>query len=170
VKALLFVYTHENRIHGQELDMKTTINMRRDSLKALATVAQSRGISRSKMAIILLKKEMAGVTDPGCIGTLVRYQKRARPEEWHKFHVRFRPDEYEYFQDLRRLCKFSISYILQRAIKKHISKNRGQDTGDNYLFTNYLIIKDIIDNITCWKFYWGIPPGIEKILKNKHPA
>jgi len=139
-------------------------------LKALASCARSRNISRSQMAIILLKMEMTGISTSECLGTLVRYQKRAKPGDWHKFHIRFRPDEYEYVQDLRRLSKFSISNILQRAIKKYLSKKINYTRGDNYPYTNYLIIKDIVNNIICWKFYWGYPPGIEKILKNKHPA
>lgn len=150
--------------------MKTTINMHRDSLKTLAAAAASRGISRSAMAIILLKKEMSGFTGPGDIGTLVRYQKRAKTGDWHKFHIRYRPDEYEYFQDMRRLGKFSVSYILQRAIKKYILQKRRQDNSDNYPLKNYLIIKDVIDDIVCWTLYWGFPRNIEKIIENKHPG
>ena len=36
--------------------MKTTLNIRKVLLEALASAAESRGISRSAMAIILLKK------------------------------------------------------------------------------------------------------------------
>jgi hypothetical protein len=150
--------------------MKTTINMKKDVLQALTKYAQSRGISRTKMAIILLKKEMSEISTRECMGTLVRYQKRARPGDWQKFHIRFRPDEYEYVQDLRRLSKFSVAYILQRAINKYMSNERNYNEGDNYPYTNYLIIKDIVNNIICWKYYWGYPIGIEKILHNKHPT
>jgi hypothetical protein len=150
--------------------MKTTININKDSFQALALCAQSRGISQSRLAILLLKKELSGISVNGCFGSLVKYQKQARPGDWHKFHICYRPDEYEYFQDMRRLSKFSVSYLLQRAIKKYLLKKTNQDKGDNYPFKNYMIIKDIVNNIICWKHYWGYPPGIEEILNNKHPA
>ena len=150
--------------------MKTTLNLHKTLLAALATAAASRGISRSAMAVILLRKELAGFKGPGYPGTLVRYQERAGADEWHTFHIRFRPDEYEYFHDMRRLGKFSVSYFLQRAIKKYILQKRKTNIGDNYHYKNYMIIRGTVDNIICWQLYWGYPRGIEKILRNKHPA
>ena len=134
--------------------MKTTLNIRKVLLEALASAAESRGISRSAMAIILLKKEMSDFGGPEFPGTLIRYQERANCDDWHTFHIRYRPDEYEYFQDMRRLGKFSVSYFLQRAIKKYILQKKNNKNGDNYLFKNHVIIKDIVDNIICWKVYW----------------
>jgi hypothetical protein len=160
----MFVYTMKSINHDWELDMKTTINIRKETLNTLTEFAKSNGMSRSELIALLLKKVMGSISNPGRFGTLVRYQKRARPADWHKFHVRFRPDDYEYFLDLRRLVKMSVSCILQYAVEKYLPTLYENKSGDNYLYTNYVLSKEIIQDVICWRLMWGYPPAIGKIL------
>ena len=146
--------------------METTLNIRTDISEKITLAARSRDISRSEMIVILIKKVMDDISNPGRIGKLVQYQDRRDPDEWHTFHLYVREDDYEYFLDLRKLLKMSVSLILAYAVEKFLDKLMKRNITDNNRFRNYVIIKDVIDNIICWRFIWGFPPNIEKLIYN----
>ena len=90
---------------------------------------------------------------------------------WHKFHIVFRNDEYEYCLDMRKLFKMSLSRILAYAVVQYLSEiihkltTKSLDRkADNYLFKNYLMVQNMTNGVFCWHIYWGIPPEIEKIF------
>lgn len=145
--------------------MKTTLNIRNDILLKITRAARSKGVSRSDMIVLLIKKAMDDISDPVRIGTMVQYQQRSRPDDWHTFHVRLRMDEYEYLLDLRKLLKMSVSLILAYVVKKFLGEIMKSNLSDNYQYKNYIVIKELIENIPCWKFIWGYPPNIEKFIK-----
>jgi len=144
--------------------MVTTINIHIDIYRKINYAARTKGISRSKMIAILLKKMMDNVSDAGRIGMMVQYQKRSGKGGWHKFHLSVREDEYEYFLDLRRLLKMSVSLILSNAVETNLDAIIKRNVTDNNRYRNYTIIKDVINNIICWKLIWGFPYQIEKFL------
>jgi len=144
--------------------METTLNIHSDILKRIDTAAKTKGISCSEMIVVLLKKVMNDNGNPPCIGRLVRYQERCKPEHWQVFHVQLRSDEYEYFLDLRKLLKMSVSLILAYAVNKFLGKKIRSCNTDNYQYENYVIMKEYINSIICWKFMWGYPSEIGKHL------
>ncbi len=108
---------------------------------------------------------MDNIPNSGSIGRLVQYQERRNQVEWQTVHVYFREDDYEYFLDLKKLLKMSVSLILAFAVEKYLDKLiRGAIT-DNNRYRNYLIIKEVIDNLICWRFIWGFPANLEKVLQ-----
>ncbi len=143
--------------------METTLYIGVDVLNKISVAAQKFGISRSEMIIIILKKMMDDIGDPSVFGNLVRYQGRRRPEDWHTFHITLRPDDYEYFIDLRKLLKSSVSMILTIAVKRYLKKCNIIKKADNYR-KNYVLIKSFIDKITCWNLIWGYPYNDEKLF------
>jgi hypothetical protein len=146
--------------------METTINVRTDISEKITLAARSRGISRSEMIVILIKKVMDDISSPGRFGKLVQYQDRRSPNEWQTFHVQVREDDYEYFLDLRKLLKMSVSLILAYAVEKFMDRLMKRAYTDNNRYRNYIVIKDVVDNIICWKLIWGFPPNIEKLFNN----
>src|SRR5208337_5556141 len=102
--------------------METTLNMRTDILERISIAARKSGITRSKIAIFLIKQAMGDINNPEPLGRLVQYQTRRRPEEWCEFHLRLREDDYEYLQDLKKLLKMSVSLILSIAVQKYLAK------------------------------------------------
>ncbi len=143
--------------------METTLNIRVDILNKITRAALSSGISRSELITSLIKQVMNDISDPGCLGTMVRYQKRSDLSDWHLFHLQVRMDDYEYFLDLRKLLKMSVSLILAYAVKRYLGKQIVLNT-DNYCYKNYIIIKETINDIICWKFIWGFPPDLHKLF------
>ncbi len=143
--------------------MNTTINIHSEILDKISVAARERGISRSAMIIMLVKQSMPNIADPGRLGSLVRYQEKRKRDDWHVFHIKLRADDYEYLLDLRKLLKMSVSLILAVMVKKYLGEN-SPEMGDNYRFRDYIISKEVIDDVICWKFIWGFPPNIEKYL------
>jgi hypothetical protein len=151
--------------------METTLNIHIDVLRVITSQARARGVSRSEMMIFLLKKAMDNVSNPGHFGSLVRYQERSRPEDWHAFHIRLRVDEYEYMLDLRKLLKMSVSLILANAVERYLQKSKQTIKAywekyktDKNRYKNYIIMRELVSDVVCWKFWWGFPPHIERHL------
>ncbi len=144
--------------------METTLNIRKDIMRKVAKAAKSYGISCSEMIVLLINRSTREISNPGFPGRRVRYQARRKPADWCESHVKLRDDEYEYWQDLRKLMKMSVSLILANAVRKFLSKPFKIYRADNCLCKNYIIAKEIIDNITIWKFIWGFPPNLEKVI------
>lgn len=145
--------------------METTLNIHTDIVKTIAESALSRGITRNELIVLLLKRIMDEARHSVRTGRLVRYQKRRPRAEWHRIHARFEADEYEFFLDLRKLLKMSLSHILADAVEKYIDAITDETEVDNNLYSNYMIIKEEIDSIPCWVLIWGNPPSIMRLLK-----
>lgn len=144
--------------------METTLNIHHCIMEKITGAAMAKKITRSEMIVLLLNKVLENTHEPFFLGKMIKYQERKRQDEWHRFHIVLRPDEYEFFLDLRKLLKMSVSLILAYAVEKYLKHIMKRNTTDNYLHRNYLMIKELVDGIKCWKFYWGYPPGIEKHL------
>jgi len=147
--------------------MESTLNIRADILEQIARAANSNGISRSEMIAHLIQQVTADIADPEHIGRMVRYQGRRRPTEWRVFHVQVREDMYEYWLDLRKLLKMSVSLILANAVKRYLDKPMNINSTDNYLCKHYIIMKEVIDSVIVWKFIWGYPPSLGKLLNHE---
>ena len=148
--------------------METTLNIHTDILEMIRKGAELRGISCSAMIIELLQKVMDESAQPIVIGRLVRYQQRNKHADWHTFHVQLRADEYEYFLDMRKLRKMSVSFILAYAAKRYLRKMNKDNVTDNnrYQYRNYVVVREFIGNIPCWKLIWGYPPLIEQHISH----
>ena len=79
----------------------------------------------------------------------VKYQKRDAKENWHRLHIVMNEYEYEYYFDMRKFFKMSVSFILAYGVVKYLNEiiNELQDSSnktDKYYFRNYILIKEII--------------------------
>jgi hypothetical protein len=144
--------------------METTLNIHTDILEIINRSARSRSVSRSDMIIVLIKRVMNDASNSVRFGRMVKYQKKDTPEVWHTVHVQLRMDDYEYLLDLRRLLKMSVSLILAYAVRKYLNGIMEKKDTDNYQYKNYVLVKEIFNDITCWRLIWGYPPNIEKLL------
>lgn len=144
--------------------METTVNIRVDIYDKITRAARWKGISRSDLIVLLLQKMMTAMPNPDGIGKMVQYQERCDPTEWQKLHVSLRWDEYEYFLDLRKLLKMSVSLILAYAVNTYLKHLMRKDNTDNYQHQNYVLAKRVIDGIVSWTSIWGYPQKLDKFL------
>ncbi len=145
-------------------NIDTSLNINKDILIKINKVSNSSGISRTKIIVMLLKKMMKNESSKACIHKTIKYQKCNEKTNWHTFHITFKGDEYEYFLDLRKLLKMSLSHIVAYAVNKYLKSLLLDKSTDNYSFTNYILAKEDADGIIYWKLFWGIPKKISKYL------
>jgi hypothetical protein len=144
--------------------MKTTLNIHVDVMEKITRAAQLQGLSDSEMIVMLIKKAMGEMQNRTRIGRLVQYQQRDSPDKWYLFHIRWKWDEYEFFQDMRKLLKMSVSLILAYAVEKFLDKVMKKNNSDNNHFYNYILAKEEVNGIIMWKLIWGFPPNLEKFI------
>jgi hypothetical protein len=142
--------------------VETTVNIGVSEYDALAEAMAQTGATRSGMISVMLKHLAAGLKGRGAAWGRVKYQDRRPGEEWRRLHVRLGSDEYEFFLDLKKVVKMSVSLLIAMAIKLYLDQLLVKFGGniDNYRYHNYAMSKIFIGDVTCWIFYWGIPPHI----------
>ena len=145
--------------------IETTINIHVGTLEMINKISRICQISRSRVIKNLLKKVMGRELNSFSFNKCIKYQKSDAKVNWHKFHIILDTDEYEFFLDLRKFFKRSVSAIVSYAVKKYYKQMIKFKKTDNYLFKNYIIIKETIDNVITWKICWGYT---EKMLKTIH--
>jgi hypothetical protein len=79
--------------------------------------------------------------------------------------------EYEYYLDMRKFYKMSVSFILAYAVMKYINEVvnellNGNKNTDNYSYRNYIFIKTTSNETICWQIYWGVPQKLPYIISS----
>jgi hypothetical protein len=94
----------------------------------------------------------------------VRYQERDPLRQWHRFSISFRKDENEFFTDLRKLGKLSVSYLVAIAVEQYLDEllRKGTKIHNYVRFNHYAIGQRNDGGIICWELYWGEPPDPPK--------
>lgn len=138
----------------------TTINVHKDILRIITLAALRSGRSRRAIIIEVLMKMMHDLDRRIFKQTTMQYQTTQKKDLWHCFHIWFDEDEYEYFNDLKKITKCSLSLLIALAVKKYIDRN-GADRGSQRTtyppYDHYVMVTEIIDGITSWRYFWGLP-------------
>jgi len=144
---------------------KTTFNIEKDIYNTISDYAKKHGKTRSDVIIVLLYRIMNDKKTRTRIDRCVLYQKHQRCNIWHKFYIRLDINDYEYFVDMRKFFKMSVSHLLACAFHEYQLEFKNND-GYMYKYTqkNYILIKDEIDGIIFWKIFWGYPLNISQYL------
>jgi hypothetical protein len=98
--------------------------------------------------------------------TLVRYQTRDNLKRWHCFSISLREDENEFFTDLRKLSKLSVSYLVAIAVERYLDEllKEGESRHNYTIFTHYAVGQRTEAGIICWELYWGDPVDTPKAV------
>ncbi|MCP4131049.1 MAG: hypothetical protein GY754_08725 [bacterium] len=169
--------------------INTTINFRVSVLEKVNAAAETLDISRTRVIIMLLKKVMNEKNFSARMAIAVQYQRLApvvdpdldpvsdidpdsEPVEdsWHKFHISFQEDVYEFCIDLRKFRKMSVSAIVAYAVKEHLDSILGlpQENPletDNHRFKHYVISSSEMHGVVSWQLFWGLPEKTAELLQ-----
>jgi len=138
--------------------------MRHDILLVLNGTALRLCRPRREVIVMLLMRLMRDITRLQGAFTLVKYQKRNPEKVWHCVPVSFRRDENEFFSDLRKLTKFSVSFLVAMATEMYLEELlQGDKRHNNTQFVHYAIGQRIENGIICWEMYWGNPKDTPKV-------
>jgi hypothetical protein len=142
--------------------IESTIHIHKDILEILNRGAEITGRTRTFLIKLLMQRVMNNNQQMLKSSSRIKYQRRDAKENWYQIHIVINEYEYEYYQDMRKFYKMSVSFILAYAIRRYSDEIlsellNGNKNTDNYFYKNYIFIKRTIDGITCWQIYWGIP-------------
>ena len=141
--------------------LATTVNLHRDVLARITKVAIRTNKSRRDIIVMLLMRLMRDHHAIYRGFTTVKYQQDDGRNKWHCFHIRFRHDEYEYFTDLRKLCKCSVSLCIALAVDRYLDeltiKFKKKIVDKYQRLCNYVLRREIIEGVICLHLYWGYP-------------
>jgi hypothetical protein len=138
----------------------TTINMHLDTLTSISRAAIKLKTSKRDIIVRLLMRIMREIDGFKAGFSSVRYQANDPEGRWHCFSINFKIDESEFFSDLRNFCKCSVSLLVAIAVEKYLGEmiEELKEGLHNYFrFSNYIIHREMIDGIVCWRLYWGSP-------------
>jgi hypothetical protein len=144
------------------MPIETTIYVHKQILEMLNNGAETTDRTRKSIIKLLMQRVMKDNQKMLKSNSRIKYQRSDEKENWHRLHVIVNEYEYEYYLDMRKFYKMSVSLILAFAVKRYLNDiiNElliGNNNTDNYLYRNYVFIKETIDGIVCWQIYWGIP-------------
>ncbi|HOT43857.1 MAG TPA: hypothetical protein PLM53_05345 [Spirochaetota bacterium] len=144
------------------MNIDTTININSHVYGLLSKAIVLTGYSKNQIISSLMRR--IGDDHDAMIATWtrIRYQKRGNKEDWRQLHLTLRPDEYEFFLDLRKVFKFSVSCLVAYAVEKYLDEilKKLYKGDDNYRYKNYMFQRIIVDGVVCWMLSWGIPQSI----------
>ena len=143
----------------------TTLHVHKSILETLNKSAEASGRARTLIIKLLMQRVMNNSQKMIKSYSRIQYQGRDVKDNWHRLHIALNECEYEYYLDMRKFYKMSVSFILAYAVRRYLNEiiNKLMDknfNGDNYLYKNYVFMKFTIDEIICWRIYWGIHPQI----------
>ncbi len=142
--------------------IESTIHIHKSILEMLNRGSEITGGSRTFIIKLLMQRVMSNNQQMLKSHSRIKYQARDNKENWYRLHVVINEYEYEYYLDMRKFYKMSVSFILAYAVRRYLDEilsellNRNKNT-DNYFYKNYIFVNRTIDGITCWQIYWGIP-------------
>ena len=144
--------------------IETTLHINKEILEMLHKCAEKTGRSRVAIIKLLAQRMMRDNRKMLKANSRIRYQERDLKENWHRIHILLNEYEYEYFLDMRKFFKMSVSYILAYAVLKYHEELMDRNiNSDNYWFKNYIFITKEVGGIILWQIYWGIPPQLNAL-------
>ena len=153
--------------------IETTINIHKTIMDRLGKSSISTGRSRNFIIVLLLKRAMEENRKMLRFNTAVKYQEEDPLKQWHKFHVQYRNDMYEFCHDMRKFYKMSVSRILALSVMRYLDEiviglieGDVKYTTDNYLFSCYIFLQEVIEGAILWKYSWGIPTKMTNIFSH----
>jgi hypothetical protein len=140
--------------------LATSLNMHRDTLIVLTRAAVRMRISRREIIVRLLMRVMCEVDAYRRDHCNVAYQGDNTDKKWHCFPIKFNNDEREFFTDLRKICKCSVSLLVAIAVEKYLVDMISETIKGvykNVRFNCHEIKKEIQCGLVCWQIHWGHP-------------
>jgi hypothetical protein len=143
----------------------TSLNLNPDVLQSICQAAIRMNTTRREVIVRLLAQVALDIDlfPGGFMG--VRYQPKRARGTWRCFCIRFENEEYEVFTDLRKISKFSVSFLVAIAVERYLGKMDRCAGGNVNNYTGlpcYTLARKVAAGVTCWMHYWGDPWLLER--------
>lgn len=147
-------------MNQSKLLFETTVNIDRETYAKLTKASETYGVSRSRIIAMLLDLYVQSEETPECATGTVKYQKTQPHENWKKLHIVIPGHTCEFFDDVRKLWKLSVSFLVVLAVQKyliHLGEIFKKSFTDKYWSGAYTSILFEYNNMQFLLFCWGVP-------------
>lgn len=148
--------------------IETTMHVHKSILEMLEKGSETTNRTRTYIIKCIMQRVMRDNRKLLRSYSVIKYQDRDLKENWCRIHIILNEYEYEYYLDMRKFYKMSVSFILAYAVMRYLDEvvnkilNK-KINADNYCYNNYVFIEETVYGIICWKTYWGIPPQLPNL-------
>lgn len=150
--------------------IETTVNITKEMREAVRRAARLAGVTQSVLIAAVMKRLMMDHQRLVRDGRRVEYQKTG-DSEWKRLHVAIEFRDYEFFIDMRKMCRRSVSFLVKIAVDKYldeviasINRDDYNEEADNYPFLHYILLYKTVPGAVCWTIYWGMPENQHLLL------
>lgn len=156
--------------------IRTTYVLCEEVLKLLLDAQEKTKWSVEALLLMVMRKMMKSheqyYRDEGRIEYQKRKDENDMPIKKYRVKMKFLMRDYNYFQDMRRIFRRSISLnmaiavysYLVEIVEKILKNDITAIKADNYPYECYAIIGKCIENITTYRVWWGVPPNLELLI------
>ncbi len=160
------------------MNIDTTYVMCEDVIALLAEAEER--TKRPKEELLVLAMRMMLKDSEGYYRSdgRIEYQKRIDTETGekitkHRVKMRVNIREYDYYQDMRKIFRRSISLVMAIAVRTYlativeaiVNKTAKTVLADTYQFENYAIFINRICYAPSFRIWWGLPKNLELLFK-----
>jgi len=144
--------------------IETTVNIDKEVYNTLTEAAKKLRVSRSKLVVMLINRmvEQEEPSEEDYVQHAVRYQESRDEENWKTLHIVLLRPDYEFFDDVRKLWKMSVSFLVAYVTEHYLvdlekidNKSTEEDFTDNYRdcahYTRYFKQNDVQCILLCWQ-------------------
>ncbi len=151
-----------------KLMIKTTYMMTKEVLLLLKDAEKRTGWTMIDLVVAVMRYAMRHHAKYEREHGRIAYQKRLDEKGVSipklRVKVKFLEREYDYFNDMRRFFRRSISYVIAIAVLEYlpilverIEKGEFDEDVDSYPYKNCAIYDKCIEEATVFHIWWGLP-------------
>ncbi|TAL29740.1 MAG: hypothetical protein EPN93_20595 [Spirochaetes bacterium] len=120
---------------------RTTMNIHLAEWIKISWVAARLAKTKREVIIMLLARLMPELEQLQGEFTTVKYQEDDPEGWWHRYTILIRSDELEFWSNIRRLCKLSLSNLIAMAVEKHWGRLLEEQTQEIHKYVRFIQYK-----------------------------
>ena len=144
--------------------IKSSVNINIEKLSLLENFSEDNELSVNEIISLLLRKIMEDGKYSAKKFGAVKYQDIDPDKNWEILTVYFEDVDYEFFTDMRKFFKESVSLILSKAIDLFLDTilSEVEELLLNYANSDWDIRRDDVEIGVIWSVYWIKPEKDQK--------
>ncbi len=139
--------------------IKTSVNINIEKLSLLEKFSEVNDLSVNEVISILLRKILEDGNYVAKKFCTVKYQDVDPDNNWDTVTVYFEDVDYEFFTDMRKFFKESVSLLLSKAIDLFLDTilSEIEEILLNYADSDWDIRRDDVESGVIWTIFWIKP-------------
>ncbi len=153
------------------MKIETTARLREEHIEHLDRAAEMLRVTRTALIVEIMGRMMKEHARRTASSGRVRYQDDAKTG-WRPVHFSIYQREYDFFQEMRKFYRCSVSRLIAIAVQRHLwavlkamTSAKTEEDADNYPFKHHVFSLQTLEGAVCWKIYWGFPVDHRTIIQ-----